>query len=138
MNPTTKSPAVDPRTPSQKEADDAAAAGNWEGFETEVLLTEEGAHRLLDHCRDLAQETGAGRQVTREALRDQPFRWRENVFHILRCEYIGGQALVEVAPPDHELVAEIKRRLEQDRFHSLSYCQGFGFICFPEDYQRYQ
>jgi hypothetical protein len=45
---------------------------------------------------------------------------------------------VEVTPHDDEFEAEVKRRVETDRFHHLAYCQGFGFVCFPEDYQQYK
>ena len=41
-------------------------------------------------------------------------------------------------PLDAEFVAEVKKRVERDRFHTLTYYQGFGFICFPEDYAKYQ
>ena len=71
-------------------------------------------------------------------VRGQPFRWKEKVFRILRCDFVGGQALVEVSPSDPEFEAEVKKRLEKDRFHTLTYYQGFGFICFPEDYPKYQ
>lgn len=73
-----------------------------------------------------------------ESLRNQPFRWKDKVFRIIQCDYIGNQAQVEVVPHDLDFVAEVKRRVEQDRFHTLTYYQGFGFICFPEDYSKYQ
>ena len=76
--------------------------------------------------------------IAMSSLRGQPFRWKNKVFRIVRCEYVGGQALVEVIPHDPDFLAEVKRRIEQDRFHTLTYYQGFGFICFPEDYQKYQ
>jgi len=68
---------------------------------------------------------------------NQPFRWKNKVFRLLRCDFVAGEAIVEAAPNDDEFVAEVKRRVESDRFHHLAYCQGFGFVCFPEDYQQY-
>ncbi len=37
-----------------------------------------------------------------------------------------------------DLPAELKQRIEQDRFHNLNVYLGYGFICFPEDYHKYQ
>ena len=71
-------------------------------------------------------------------VRGQPFRWKDKVYRVIRCDYVGGEALVEATPPDPEFMAEVKRRVETDRFHTLNYYQGFGFISFPEDYAKYQ
>lgn len=75
--------------------------------------------------------------VALATIQGQPFRWKDKVFRIMHCDYVGGQAIVEVVPHDEEFVAAVKKRVEQDRFHTLSHYQGFGFICFPEDYQKY-
>ena len=122
----------DPRSPAQKLADEAAAAGTWDGFETEELLTEQGALDLLSQPRTLARESAMG------SVRAQPFRWNDKVFRIIRCDYVGGHAVVEATPPDTSFIAEVKRRVEEDRFHTLNYYQGFGFICFPEDYVKFK
>ncbi len=111
---------------------DEAAAGTWEGFDTEELLTEEGAVEILSHSRALAKEDAMG------SARAQPFRWKNKVYRIVRCDYVGSEAVVEATPPDPDFTAEIKRRVEADRFHTLTYYQGFGFIAFPEDYAKYQ
>jgi hypothetical protein len=131
-------PKADPRSPEQKQVDELAAAGEWEGFETESLITEQAALQMLrrDHFR--GQQNGGDAVVAIESVRSQPFRWRDRVFRILRCDYKDGHAQVEVAPPDPEFTQELKRRVETDRFHTLTYYQGFGFICFPEDYARFQ
>jgi hypothetical protein len=130
------SPAAETRTPAEKQLDEAAAAaaesGNWEGFETEELLTEEGAKQVLEHCRNLTPNALLA-EVTK-----QPFRWKHLVFRVVRCEYTGGEAKVEALPPDPQFIAEVTKRIEQNRFHVLPYYQGFGFISFPEDYLRYQ
>jgi hypothetical protein len=52
--------------------------------------------------------------------------------------HVNGEAVVEIAPHDDELAGELKRRVEQDRFHNPGFYLGFGFVCFPEDYQKYQ
>jgi hypothetical protein len=127
---TTKANVPDPRTEAQQEADEAAAVGNRAGFETEELLTEDAAVELLKQ-RD-------GVPAGAPSVCQQPFRWRAQVYRILRCEFLADQPVVEVAPKDDEFAAEIKRRLVADRFHHLAYCQGFGFACFPEDYENYQ
>lgn len=94
--------------------------------------------QILEQRRRQAEGGNLNHGATSGGLRNQPFRWREKVFRILRCDYAEGQAIVEVAPADTEFIAEVKKRVEQDRFHTLAYYQGFGFICFPEDYQKYQ
>jgi len=121
---------------AEKAADEAAAVaaetGNWKGFKTASLCTPEGAkligvHRQTLECREFLA-----------ALTRQPFRWKDQVFRILRCEYQSGIAQVEVMPDSPEFVAELKRRIAQDRFHVLPYYQGYGFISFPEDHQIYR
>jgi hypothetical protein len=128
----------DPRTQSQKTVDEAIAVGDWSGFETESLLTEEGAYQILQHCHNLAKEMEMDQAVALGGVRGQPFRWKDRVYRIMRSDYVGGEALVEVVPHDPEFVAVLKKRIEDDRFHTLTYYQGFGFVCFPEDYQKYQ
>jgi hypothetical protein len=127
---------ADTRSPEQRALDEAVAAaaesGNWDGFETEELLTEEGARQLLEHCRTLDPNAVLA-EVTKH-----PFRWKHLVFRLLRCEYADGEAKVEAAPHDPQFVAEVKKRIEQHRFHILPFYQGFGFISFPEDYSRYK
>lgn len=131
---TTKTFAKDPRTDAQRKLDEAIAAGDWSGFTSEELLTEEGARELLAHREFLVKKPSAASG----SLLDQPFRWKTKVYRIRKCEFAAGDAVVDIEPPDGELIAEIKRRVEADRFHHLAYCQGFGFACFPEDYPKYQ
>ena len=131
---TTKTIAKDPRTDAQRKLDEAIAAGDWTGFTTEELLTEEGALELIAYRENLAIQAHAALR----GLLNQPFRWKTKVYRILKCEFTDGRAAVKVAPHDDELVAEIQRRVAADRFHHLAYCQGFGFACFPEDFAKYQ
>ncbi len=131
-----RKPALDNRTAAQREADEAIAqaaeSGNWEGFERTELCTVEGARQILEFSKELDPKSVLA-DVTK-----QPFRWKQNVFRILRCEYLDGEAHVEVAPNDPEFVAEVKSRIEKNRFHILPYYQGFGFISLPEDHLRYK
>ncbi len=110
----------------------AAETGNWEGFETHVLCTMEGAKQLIEFQKSQNPHTFLA------ALTKQPFRWKQFVFRILRCEFADGAAQVETSPHDPEFVAEVIKRIEENRFHVLPYYQGFGFIAFPEDFQRYK
>ncbi|SRR6266446_4975115 len=121
----------------QQPKDELAAEGNWDGFQTEQLLTEEGARQLMEHRHVLARERAMDQVTVTGFLKTQPFRWKDRVYRILRADYLNREALVEIAPHDDELVAELKKRIEQDRFHSLNVYLGFGFICFPEDYSKY-
>ena len=136
MKTTTQKIEPDTRTPEEKEFDDlviaAVESGNWQGFETTELLTEEGAKQIIEFARNLDPRTLLD-QITR-----QPFRWKQHVFRIVRCEYDSGKAQVEVEPHDPEFVAEVKKRIEGNRFHYLPYYQAFGFISFPEDFEHYK
>lgn len=129
---------ADPRSLRQRKIDEAIAEGNWEGFIVEQLLTEEGADQILEHRQALAKGIAMDQIVALASVKGQPFRWKDQVFRLLRCDYVEGNAIVEVVPHDAEFIAEVKQRVEQDRFHTLTYYQGFGFICFPEDYKKYQ
>jgi len=126
----------DTRTAAQKAYDEAIAnaaeSGDWNGFSRTTLLTPEGARALIEHGRNLDPA-----QVRADALR-HPLRWKEHVFRIVRCDYVNGKAEVEIEPHDAELVAELRKRIEANRFHILPFYQGFGFIAFPEDHARYE
>ena len=128
---------IDKQAIIQQPTDELVAEGNWDGFQTEQLLTEEGARQLMEHRHLLAKERAMDQVTGTGFLKTQPFRWKDRVYRILRADYLNGEALVEIAPHDDELVAELKKRIEQDRFHSLNVYLGFGFICFPEDYSKY-
>ena len=131
--------STDPRLASQIAADEAAANSDWEAFETEQLLDEDGALQILDRDRILSMLEGEMNQaIALGSVGEQPFRWKEKVYRIITCSYTNGQAIVETVPADPEFTKEVKRRIEADRFHNLNYYQGFGFACFPEDYQKYQ
>jgi len=133
--PTTKSPE-----PLVTPGDELAAAGDWNDFGSEQLLTENGAIEIITSGELLQQrieEAGMDQGIAL-GFATQPFRWKDKVFRILKAAYVGGKAVVEVSPPDAEFEADVRRRIEQDRFHTLTFYQGFGFVCFPEDYAKYQ
>src|SRR5437588_46871 len=106
MNKRRTNPVADTRTPAQKELDERVASGNWEGFELEELLTQEGADQIIEHCENLRKELEMDQGLALGSVKGQPFRWKEKVFRILRCDYLGGQALVEVVPHDETFVTE--------------------------------
>ncbi len=128
----------DPRTTGQKQVDEAVASGDWDGLEVEVQMNEKDAHHILDRQQGLNPGRNPAVNGTPASLRFQPFRWKDKVFRILRCDYVDGQSFVEAVPTDSEFVSELKRRLDENPFHTLTYYQGFGFISFPEDYEKHR
>ena len=110
----------------------AVENGNWDGFDTTVHLQEADALQLL-RARSSLDPNDLLAQVV-----GQLFLWKEGLYRVVCCEFVDGEARVELLPPEQELVAELKRRIEESRHHHLPYYQGFGFIALPEDYQRIQ
>jgi hypothetical protein len=131
MSVKTQKPAVDRRTPEQKRVDELAAAGDWSEFTIEQLMPEDLAFDLLSRAEDIRQEMAA-------KLAAQPFLWKGKAYRILRCEVIDGEGIVAVTPDDSAFAAELKRRVESSRSHVLTFYQGIGFICFPEDYSKHK
>lgn len=103
------------------------------------LLTPEAADDLMAACEQESQliERFGSNQAAALGLNHHPFRWGTKTYRITRLAYANGKADVEILPPDEVLKAEVARRVESDRFHTLGYSKGFGFICFPEDYAKY-
>src|SRR5260370_10023441 len=85
-----KTPKVDARSPEQKQADESAAAGKWEGFETETLISEEGALQLLRHNHLSAAQNGVDSPAALGSVRLQPFRCRDKVYRLLLCYFRDG------------------------------------------------
>jgi len=69
---------------------------------------------------------------------DVPFLWQGKVYRIVRASYKNGRAEVETSPADPALASVLASRIESTRHHVLTYYQGFGFICLPEESTRYQ
>jgi len=128
--------AQDLRTAKQKAADDialhATEAGEWDGFQVETHCNAEAAKQIIEHRQNLDVSDSLA------ALTKHPFRWKDRVFRIGTCHYENGKALVEATPSEPDFIGEIKKRIEQNRFHVLPYVQGFGFVCLPEDYEKYK
>lgn len=123
------------------ETDERVAQGDWSGFTSfEQLLTPEGALELFA-SEDLMAANFREEDMNQAVAlgySSQPFRWKDKVYRVLKAAYIDGRAVAEVSPHDPEFSAEVCRHIEQDRFHTLTFYQGFGFVCFPEDYAKYQ
>jgi len=120
--------------------DALVAEENWEEFATETLCSEEGAMAIVyrgEIVEELIRAAGMD-QAAVLGFADQPFRFGIDVFKIRKAICIDGKAVVEVTPTNTEFEAEVCRRIENNRFHTLDYCRCFGFICFPEDYMKYQ
>lgn len=129
------------RTPEQIRVDEMVAAGDWSEFgPLKPLTTEEAAVALLEARKTVPASGRAAAAVVHPAggIADQPFLWNGRPFRVLRAVFDRGRADVEVSPADAEFEAELRRRIETDRFHTLGYYQGFGYVCFPEDYAKYQ
>ena len=67
-----------------------------------------------------------------------PFLWNGKVYRIARASHRSGNTSVESLPRDSAFEGEVRRRIDAVPFRVLTFYQGFGFICFPEDYARYQ
>ena len=129
------------RTPEQIEADERIANGDWSQCTSRVeIMTQEAALAILAARKKAPTANGTVDSVggLLFGLKDLPFIWKGRPFRILRAIYDHGQADVEVAPSDSEFESELKKRIEADRLHALTFFQGCGFTCFPEDYARYQ
>lgn len=129
------------RTPERIRVDEMVANGDWSEFgPSQALMTEEAAHALLDARKSAVGANGPVDVLAHSAggAANQLFLWRGRPFRIVRAIFDCGRASVEASPSDAEFEAELRRRIEADPFHALGYYQGFGFVCFPEDYARYQ
>src|SRR5438105_328233 len=109
-----KPPLADSRTASQREADDAVATavetGDWKGSSSTELCGREDAKRIGEHRLTL-DPSEALRALTRH-----PFRWKNRVFEIRRCEVLKDRVELEVVPPDPEFTSELRKRIESNRF----------------------
>ena len=126
------------RTASQIRADEEIAA------DAERYVVKDGATRWMipqatDERRSLAEATAneANNAVAPGGL-DVPFLWNGKVFRIVKASHRAGSTVVESKPRDAVFEAELRRRIDAVPFHVLTFFQGFGYVCFPEDYARYQ
>lgn len=123
------------RTPEQIEADDAVA----DEFERSVVrdaATGWTVHEATDARRELVAADPAN-AIAAGGL-NTPFLWNGGVYRISRARRVNGRTELDVQPPHAGFEAEVRRRIEASRCKVLSFYQGFGFVCFPEDHAKYQ
>ncbi len=68
------------------------------------------------------------------ATSGHPFRYEGKEYKIVEAGIKADNAYARVSPPNTELEAEIRRRIDRDR--ALSVYLGCGYVCFREDYPQ--
>ncbi len=126
---------ADPRTADQRRADEDIADG-YERFIVSDRSTGWTVHEATDERRKLAESAGPDNAIAAGGL-NVPFLWRGGVYRITGARRTGGTVEVVAVPSDPAFVAEVKRRIEATPARVLTFYQGFGFICFVEDYTNY-
>ena len=126
------------RSPDRIRADEALA--DW--FESQEVMDTVSGSRLSkssEERRRLMESMEAGpNNAIAPGGWNVPFLWQGREYRILKVEYRDGRAEVEVVPDEPALVAVLKGRIQTAKHHVLTYHQGFGFICLPEENHRYQ
>jgi len=126
------------RTPAQIEADEDIAA-NAERYIVTDGATHWTVHAATDERRALAKaSTAESNNAIAAGGLNTPFLWNGKVYRVVKASHRTGATSVESSPRDAAFEAELRRRIDSTPFHVLTFYQGFGFICFPEDYARYQ
>lgn len=126
------------RTPLQIRADEEIAA------KSEMYLVKDAATRwtILEATDERQALAEANANEPNNAIAvgglNVPFLWNAKVYRITRAEHRNGTIAIEVTPPDADFKAEVRRRIESVPYRVLTFYQGFGFVCFPEDYAKYQ
>jgi hypothetical protein len=126
---------ADPRTADQRRADEDIADG-YERFIVSDRRTGWTVHEATDERRKLAESAGPDNAIAAGGL-NVPFLWRGGVYRITRARCSGGSVEVATAPADPAFIGEVKRRIEATPARVLTFYQGFGYVCFPEDYANY-
>ena len=125
----------DPRTAEQRLADEQLA-NEYERFLVTDRATGWTIHEATDERRRLAA-ADPDNAIAAGGL-NVPFLWRGHVYRITKARHADGATDVETVPADPAFVAEVTRRIEAAPCRVLTFYQGFGFVCFPEEYTRYQ
>lgn len=126
------------RTPEQIRADEEIAERVEAAIVTDTV-TGWTVHAATDERRRRAEALAAdANNAIAPGGWDVPFLWQGKAYRIVRARYKDGQADVETSPPDSALTAVLAARIENARHHVLTYYQGFGFICLPEESTRYR
>lgn len=127
------------RSVAQQRADEEIAA-DAERYLVRDAATKWTVMAASDERRSLAE--AAADETENNAIAsgglNVPFLWNGKVYRIARASHRSGQTTVESSPRDTAFESEVRRRIEAVPFRVLTFYQGFGFICFPEDYARYQ
>lgn len=136
MNPTKTQPEF--RAPERIAADEEIAAGHEKSVVRDAT-TGWSVLEATDERRNLAAATAEdpNNAIATGGL-NAPFLWNGKVYRITRACHRDGTTVVETAPADPAFAAEVRRRIESVPYHVLTFYQGFGFVCFPEDHARYQ
>jgi hypothetical protein len=136
MNPTKTDPEF--RTPERIELDEEIAADH-EKYIVRDAATGWSILEATDERRNLvAADADAPNNAIAVGGLNVPFLWNGGVYRITRAWHRGGATVVETTPADPAFEAEVCRRIEAVPHHVLTFYQGFGFVCFPEDYDKYQ
>lgn len=125
------------RTADEIRADEEIAAG----FEMFLVKDESGRviHEATDERRRLVEESASNpNNAIAPGGLNMPFLWKEQVFRVIRAGHHAGRTVVVVEPPNADFEAEVRQRIQAKPHRVLTFYQGFGFICFPEDYAKYQ
>ena len=125
------------RTPERIRADETIAATH-----EQFLVVDPRTGWMIPEATDERESlatanAGAANNAIAIGGLDTPFLWNGKVFRITRAEHRDGTVTVESVPQDEGFRNEIVRRIESVPFRVLTFYQGFGFICFPEDYAKY-
>ncbi len=126
---------ADHRTTARKVADEEIA---WsvERFIVTDPATGWAIHEATDERRRLADEADDDNAIADGGL-NVPFLWNGRVYRITKARCSAGRTEVEAVPNDPPFVAEVRRRIDAVPYRVLTFCQGFGFVCFPEDHAKY-
>jgi hypothetical protein len=126
------------RTPEQIAADEEIAA-EAERYVVKDATTGWAVFAATDARRALAAATaGDANNAVAPGGLDVPFLWNGRAYRITRAAHRGGTTTVEAEPADPAFVAEVRRRIDASPCRVLTFYQGFGFVCFPEDHAKYQ
>jgi hypothetical protein len=126
------------RTPEQIRGDEEIAT-EFEKYVVKDRATGWSLLEATDARRDMAVALAndSNNAIAPGGL-NVPFLWNGKVYRITRASHRDGTTLLESEPRDSAFEAEVRRRIESTPFRVLTFYQGYGFVCFPEDHARYQ
>ena len=126
------------RTPEEHRADEEIAFS----FERHIVTDKTTGWTIIEATRHRHRMFDANADDPNNAIAEGglnvPFLWNGEVYQINRASHRQGKTTVEATPSDPDFIAEVRRRIDSVTYRTLTFYQGFGFICFPEDYAKYQ